>query len=152
VLDSLAPVRIADLVDEPPSAAAPAERRSVRVALVVGAFVAGAVVVLALQRGFTRNDRAEASSPVMQERSQGVAPMPEPRAPAASALAASALAASGNTPPSAPLDETAPAIPQTTLVTAPEDPVRLQPAVQRQQRVRRSRKKEHEPPTAVFPD
>lgn len=175
--DSLIPVRFTDLLDERSGDAEPARHGSLRAGIpVLGAFVGGAVVMLALQIVSTRANRAEATHPAPLAQPPAAAkmreelPKPPPAPTAASSRSQFALATdtaadksltalpAASAEHAEPATTAEPAQPAATpelaasaaLSNSVEDSQRKQqPARPRRKRVRSPK---HEPPTAEFPD
>lgn len=175
--DSLIPVRMTDLLSEPSADAEsrPSGFRRARIPI-VGSFVAGVVVVLALQAVLAPANRGSAASaprPGEPLRSGAV----EPNSRSASIGSQSALGAgapveeaSTVVPPAAtgtdepaligrpaaiaehepPIEVAAPAAAPVSSGSTEDKPPEHQPAEHRRRRVRPA--STHEPPTAEFPD
>lgn len=174
--DSLIPVRFRDLMDESPEAARSTSRAPRNTMWILGAFVAGAALVLSAQALFSGARRAAATQ---------AAPLPLPAAPAAPHAASplkpttSTLAVEPAPLPSAPPSAIAPAAtevvasapgvtePVKEAEPAPEGASDLAPSVSseksseealpkpapvRHKRKRASSSPGYEPPTAEFPD
>jgi hypothetical protein len=153
--DSLIPVRFTDVLEELPADPEPPRPGPPRVSIrVLGAFLAGAVVMLAGETVLTRTNRTPSTRPAqlapppapVQRQLESPKVLPAPAAPIASATATAE--------PSSPSAASVPPqlAAQTAASSAPSSPAdgpqRTPPAPRR----KRTRSAIDEPATAAFPD